>query len=103
MEKEKYSMSSYASYRENIPAIKFSIRYLNQEDTENVLNAYKRVGMNEFSHSEVADLLDKSMMRKLKLSGILEKTSNKSKNYSGMWKFKSGMAYRIEQSIGDES
>jgi len=96
-------MSSISNYRENPPAINVSIRYLNQEDTESVLNAYKRIGMKEFSHSDVSDLINKSTMRKLKIIGIIQKTPNKSKNYSGMWRFKSEMAYRIEQSIGESS
>ena len=94
MEKEKYSMSF-----DNLPGIGYSIKYLNREDSERVIDVFNRVRGCEFNHTDVSDVFSRSMMRKLLEIGVLVKSSRKTRHKPTGWRFKDDIARKIEMAV----
>ena len=88
-------------YRQNPPAIGSALKYFNQEDTDSIVEVFKRVGRTHFSYSDVSDLLPSYMaLRRMKTDGILEMVRRRHYHVPPTWKFKPELAYRIEKALG---
>ena len=90
-------------YRQNPPAIGCVIKYYSKEDTDSIVEVFKRVGRNQFSYPDVSDLLPNyRALRRMKINGILEMVRRRHNYVPSTWKFKPELAYRIEKALGED-
>ena len=87
-------------YRQNPPAIGCVLKYYSKEDTDSIVEVFKRVGRTHFSYPEVSDLLPNYMaLRRMKTDGIVEMVRRRHNYTPSTWKFKPELAYRIEKAL----
>lgn len=72
-------------YRQNPPAIGCVLKYYSKEDTDAIVEVFKRVGRTHFSYPDVSDLLPNYMaLRRMKTDGIIELVRRRH-NYVNWW------------------